>query len=163
MSEPVQSAPRPVPSVGPGTEGAVAPVPERPQHLPSWPVCIALAAGLRLVAALIIPVLPEESYHWLYAKHLDIGYYDHPPMVAWLIALGTAIFGDSALGIRFFPWLCSIGTAIAACQTARRLYGETAASWTALLLAVQPATFFASSFGFPDAGLLFFWSLAMAF
>src|SRR5258707_11752191 len=135
----------------------------RSGDLPSWAVCVALAAALRGVAALIIPVLPEEAYHWLYAKHLDFGYYDHPPMVAWLIALGTTFFSDGAFGIRFFPWLCSIGTSVAAALTARRLYGETAASWTALLLALQPVTFLGSSFGFPDASLLLFWTLGMAF
>ena len=131
--------------------------------LPSWGVCVALAAALRGVAALVIPVLPEEAYHWLYAKHLDFGYYDHPPMVAWLIALGTTVFGDGPLGIRFFPWLCSIGTSVAAALTARRLYSEKAASWTALLLALQPVTFLGSSFGFPDASLLLFWTLGLAF
>ncbi|MBV8879781.1 MAG: glycosyltransferase family 39 protein [Planctomycetaceae bacterium] len=117
---------------------------------------------MRGVAALIVPVLPEESYHWLYAKHLDFGYYDHPPMIAWLIALGTAVFGDVPFGIRLLPWLCSIGTSIAAAWTARELYGEKAASWTALLLAIQPTTFMASSFGFPDAPLLLFWTLTLA-
>jgi len=131
--------------------------------LPHWAVCVAFAAALRGVAALIIPVLPEEAYHWLYAKHLDFGYYDHPPMVAWLIALGTTFFGDGPFGIRFFPWLCSIGTSVAAALTARRLYGETAASWTALLLALQPVTFLGSSFAFPDASLLLFWTLGLAF
>jgi dolichol-phosphate mannosyltransferase len=131
--------------------------------LPAWGVCVALAAALRGVAALIVPVLPEESYHWLYAKHLDYGYYDHPPMIAWLIALGTSVFGDGPFGIRFFPWLCSIGTSIAAASTARRLYGDRTAFWTALLLACQPVTFFASSFAFPDASLLFFWTLGLAF
>lgn len=132
-------------------------------RLPAWTTLVAATAAIRGAAILIVPVLPEEAYHWLYAKHPALSYYDHPPMVAWLIGLGTALFGDSALGIRFFPWLCSIGTSAAASRTARRLYGPEAASWTALLLALQPATFFASSFGFPDAGMLFFWSLGLAF
>ena len=38
--------------------------------------------------------MPEETYYWNYSRHLDIGYLDHPPMVGWLIWLGTAVFGD---------------------------------------------------------------------
>ncbi len=130
-------------------------------RLPHWASCVALTAALRLVAAVVIPVLPEEAYHWLYARHLDIGYYDHPPMIAWMIALGRMLFGDGTLGIRLLPWLCSVGTSVAAAKTAQRLLGETAASWTALLLAFQPAAFIASGFAFPDAPLLLFWSLAL--
>jgi len=150
---------RPSPDVSPAVN---EPDPAGPD-LPDWTVCVALAAAVRAVAALVLPVLPEEAYHWLYAKHLDYGYYDHPPMIAWLIALGTSVFGDGTVGIRFFPWLCSIGTSIAAASTARRLYGDRTASWTALLLALQPVTLLASSFGFPDASLLLFWSLGLAF
>ena len=28
----------------------------------------------------------DEAYYWQWAQHLDWGYYDHPPLVAWLIA-----------------------------------------------------------------------------
>ncbi|HLH27382.1 MAG TPA: hypothetical protein VKW77_00620, partial [Acidimicrobiales bacterium] len=61
------------------------PGPGQPPHarpLPPWPVCVAAAAALRAVAVLVLPVLPEESYHWLYSRHPALSYYDHPPMVA---------------------------------------------------------------------------------
>ncbi len=51
-----------------------------------------LAAGLilygfvlRLVYAGSVELMPEETYYWNYSRHLDFGYLDHPPMVAWLI------------------------------------------------------------------------------
>jgi len=131
--------------------------------LPTWAVAVGVIAVLRGLAALLIPVLPEEAYHWTYARHLDIGYYDHPPLIAWMIWAGRAVLGDTAAGIRLLPWLASIGTSIAAARTARRLYGESAAAGTAILMGLQPATFLASSFGVPDAGLLLFWALAVAF
>src|SRR5579862_4445373 len=149
---------------GPGpSPDALPPRPGLLRSLPSWPVCVAAAAALRAVAVLGLPILPEESYHWLYSQHPALSYYDHPPMVAWLIGLGCSVFGDTVLGVRLFPWLCSVGTAAAAAWTARRLFGPAAASWTAILIALQPVTLFASSFGFPDAGMLFFWALGLAF
>ena len=51
---------------------------------------IAYAFILRLVYLGSVELLPEEAYYWNYSRHLDIGYLDHPPMVAWLIRLGTA-------------------------------------------------------------------------
>jgi dolichol-phosphate mannosyltransferase len=36
-------------------------------------------------------LLFEEAYYWNYAQHLDIGYLDHPLMVAWLIKATTSL------------------------------------------------------------------------
>src|ERR1700722_761245 len=71
---------------------------------------IAAAAALRLVYGDRVELLPEEAYYWNYARHLDIGYLDHPPMVAWLIALGTRLFGGAELGVRAGA-LCGGGVA----------------------------------------------------
>lgn len=151
-------APRPGPLAAATSRSA-----EPDSGLPTWAVAVGVIAALRGLAALIIPVLPEEAYHWCYARHLDTGYYDHPPLIAWMIAVGRTLLGDTALGIRLVPWLASIGTGVAGAWTARRLYGEAAAAWTAILMGLQPATFLASSFGVPDAGLLLFWALGIAF
>jgi len=128
---------------------------------PRWVTAIVAVAALRGLAAILIPVLPEEAYHWCYARHPALGYYDHPPMIAWMIGLGRLLFGDTAVGVRLLPWLASIGTAAAGAWTARRLYGEAAAAWTAILMGLQPATFLATSFGVPDSGMLLFWSLGL--
>jgi dolichol-phosphate mannosyltransferase len=52
---------------------------------------IAYSFVLRLVYAGSVELLPEETYYWNYSRHLDFGYLDHPPMVAWLIRLATAV------------------------------------------------------------------------
>ena len=44
----------------------------------------------------------DEAMHWLWSKHPALAYPEHPPLVAYLIYLGTAIFGDNELGVRFF-------------------------------------------------------------
>jgi hypothetical protein len=127
----------------------------------TWQVWVLGAAAVRLVAAACLPVLPEEAYHWCYADRLDFGYYDHPPMIAWMIAAGRLLFGDAAIGIRFVPLLGSVGTTWAVGWIARRFHGPEAARWSVLLLSLSPALTIASSFGFPDAPLLLFWSLAI--
>ncbi len=40
---------------------------------------IAYTVALRLVYLGSVELLPEEAYYWNYARHLDIGYLDHPP------------------------------------------------------------------------------------
>ncbi|MGB8601903.1 MAG: glycosyltransferase family 39 protein [Rhizomicrobium sp.] len=62
----------------------------------------ALAAifALRLAAGGLLPLSADEAYYWVWSQHLAPGYFDHPPMVAWLIRCGTFLFGDTAFGVR---------------------------------------------------------------
>jgi hypothetical protein len=41
---------------------------------------------LRAIAAAKVPLTGDEAYYWEWAKHLALGYADHPPMVAYLIS-----------------------------------------------------------------------------
>jgi 4-amino-4-deoxy-L-arabinose transferase-like glycosyltransferase len=69
---------------------------------------IALAAVLvRLPPAALIHLTEDESYYRLWAQHLAFGYYDHPPMIAWWIAAGVRLAGDTALGVRLLPVLAT--------------------------------------------------------
>src|SRR5262245_10747552 len=110
----------------------------------SWQVWLLATAAARLFAAVFLPVLLEEAYHWCYADRLDFGYYDHPPMIAWMIAAGRLLFGDTALGIRLLPLLASVGTTWAVGWIARRIHGPVAARWSVILLSLSPAVTIAS-------------------
>lgn len=63
---------------------------------------------LRGVAATILPLSADEAYYWLWSKHLALGYFDHPPMIAWLIRAGTSVFGDTPIGVRIAGILLSL-------------------------------------------------------
>jgi hypothetical protein len=61
-----------------------------------------------LVQAAGTELFDDEAYYWVYSRFLDWGYFDHPPMIALLIKLGTAIL-PGELGLRFF--IVVMGTA----------------------------------------------------
>lgn len=50
---------------------------------------LALLATLaiKLVLAYVLPMSGDEAYFIVWAKHPDFGYYDHPPMVGWILHL----------------------------------------------------------------------------
>ena len=50
---------------------------------------IALAGGLlfRLWLSAVFPFTGDEAYFWIWGVKPDLGYYDHPPMVGWILAL----------------------------------------------------------------------------
>src|ERR1700753_2809240 len=70
---------------------------------------IAALILLRAVAAAVLPLSADEAYYWLWSKHLAAGYYDHPPVIAFLIRAGVTMFGDTSIGVRVVPLLLSIG------------------------------------------------------
>jgi dolichol-phosphate mannosyltransferase len=116
---------------------------------------------LRLLYAGAVDVMPEEAYYWSYAQHPAPGYLDHPPMVAWLIGLGTGIFGDNPFGVRVFSHLCWAVFALYSYRLARETFSKTHGILALAFVATLP--FFMSS-GFamlPDAPLTACWAAAI--
>ncbi len=60
---------------------------------------LALSLIMRMALAYLIPLSTDESYYFLWVKHLDYGYYDHPAFLAWFL-YPFQIFGNSAFGFR---------------------------------------------------------------
>jgi dolichol-phosphate mannosyltransferase len=124
---------------------------------------IAYAFVLRLIYAGCVEMMPEETYYWSYAQHLDFGYLDHPPMVAWLIRIGTTLFGQTEFGVRAGALCCGAITSIFIYRLTRNLFGE-AAALAALLLAQALPYFFLSGFLMtPDAPLAAAWAASLYF
>src|SRR5258708_39903022 len=98
---------------------------------------ILALVGLRLVAAAFTPITFDEAYYWMWSKSLAGGYYDHPPMVALLIRLGTMIAGDTELGVRLVSILLALPMSWAVYQSAAVLFcGKRVAPTAAILLNV---------------------------
>ena len=58
-----------------------------------------------------IGLSPDEAHYALYADHLALSYYDHPPLVGWLQAL-IIPFSHSDFALRLWPLLFNLGSAI---------------------------------------------------
>ncbi len=108
-------------------------------------VILALV-GLRLVAAAFTPITFDEAYYWMWSKNLAGGYYDHPPMVAYVIRAGTMIAGDTELGVRLVSILLALPMSYAIYRSAAILFGGVRVAATSaillnvtLLAAVAPA------------------------
>lgn len=118
---------------------------------------------LKLIFMGCVDLIPEEAYYWNYARHLDWGYLDHPPMVAWLIWLSTAIFGKSELSVRFPAYLSWLVAAVFMFRLTLNLYDRPAAFRAILLVAVLPIYFGLGFFMTPDAPLFAAWAGALYF
>ncbi len=77
-----------------------------PRLVPAFLGCLLL---LNLVQAAFTELLYDEAYYWYYAQNISWGYFDHPPMVAWMIGLGSSLI-PGELGVRVVSVLMGIGT-----------------------------------------------------
>jgi dolichol-phosphate mannosyltransferase len=133
-----------------------------PEHRVLWREPALLLAGvLILLKAVYLPwidLYPEEAYYWNFAQHLDIGYLDHPPLVAWLMALSTKVLGQTGFGVRFFALVCSLITSCFAYHLADLWHGRRAAAVAALLVQILPFFWMTGWIMTPDAPLTACWA-----
>ena len=63
---------------------------------------LLLVAGLlfRIVLSNQFLLTPDETNYWQWSRYLDLGYHDHPPMIAWTIWLSTWLFGQHEWAVR---------------------------------------------------------------
>jgi len=120
---------------------------------------ITFATLARLIIASAIELGNDEVYYWTYALHLQSNYFDHPPIVGWLIRLTTAnLLLHTELFVRLGAIISSaictlliykIGTVISSRQT----------GWYAALLYTASiySSIIAGTFILPDSPQMVFW------
>ena len=54
---------------------------------------------VNLFSAFFTPLYSDEAYYTLFARSLDFGYFDHPPMIALMIRIGISVFNNE-FGVR---------------------------------------------------------------
>ncbi|SHG27675.1 Dolichyl-phosphate-mannose-protein mannosyltransferase [Bradyrhizobium erythrophlei] len=95
---------------------------------------IAAMTALRVVYASVIDLRTDEAYYWTWSKENVLSFLDHPPMIAWFIRFGTAIFGDTNLGVRFAGIVAMLITQLLLADIARRVTHDIRAVVLALLM-----------------------------
>ncbi len=92
--------------------------------------------AIKLLLAWIIPLSGDEAYFVIWAKHLDFGYYDHPPMVGWFLHL-MLYLGSSEVILRLPAILTSIVIGYGIYRLLKPL-DEVKAALVAMLFLVSP-------------------------
>lgn len=99
----------------------------------------------------------DESHYLFFSRHLAWGYFDHPPMVAFLAAL-TTLLGEGIIFVRLGPILCSAISLVLLRFLALSLYkDERVAFWATVLFAIMPYQHLLMVGLLPDSTLNLFW------
>jgi 4-amino-4-deoxy-L-arabinose transferase-like glycosyltransferase len=123
---------------------------------------IVLVTAVRAVVATRAPLIDDEAYYWLWAHHLDWSYLDHPPLIAYLIALTTRV-GDSELWVRASPLLLGAATTYVLYLFGRELFDHRAGIVAACVFQVVPVLAGGALLATPDAPLFLCWTAASRF
>jgi 4-amino-4-deoxy-L-arabinose transferase-like glycosyltransferase len=102
-----------------------------------WLAVVALIVAmtvLRVIYASVIDLRTDEAYYWTWSKENVLCFLDHPPMIAWFIRFGTAIFGDSNFGVRFAGIVAMLATQLLLADIVRRVTHDVRAIVLAVLL-----------------------------
>lgn len=95
---------------------------------------IAALTVMRLIYAGVIDLRTDEAYYWTWSKESALSFLDHPPMIAWFIRFGTAIFGDTNLGVRFAGIVAMLITQLLLADIVRRVTHDLRAIVIAVLM-----------------------------
>jgi 4-amino-4-deoxy-L-arabinose transferase-like glycosyltransferase len=124
-----------------------------------------LLLGLLFRSIIAFWLLPgyDEGYYYLYTKHLDWSYFDHPVFVALTTGFGIWLTGIvSPFTLRIGTLLLYTGSLYLLYLTSAKLFNQQAAKITLILASIIPI--FQLGFGIitlPDSPLIFFWSAAL--
>jgi hypothetical protein len=137
---------------------------------------LTLLFGLRLWLAGFAGVHPDEAYYWVWSLKPALGYLDHPPMIAWLIAAGRWLvetvvpeatraeepFFWAQVGLRFVPYFLSsvvtpllVGTCIEWIQRAPMRLSQMLAVMTVPVFLLGPQIIT------PDTPFFMAWTLCL--
>lgn len=129
-------------------------------------LALALVAGslaLHVLMAGALALAPQEAYYWQYARHLDLSYFDHPPLAAWTIRAATELFGHGERAIRLAAAAHGALFALFFYLAGRRLFGARVAALAVVAGVVTPVLSLGQAIITPDAPLLSGWAAALYF
>ena len=130
---------------------------------------IGILFVLKLIYLFFIPITPQEAYYWFYSQNIDWSYFDHPPMAAYSIWLGTNIFGDNIFGVKFMAAIWYLLTNLLLYKAVLRFaenylpdHNKNVLAFLSVIL--LNLTLFAHIYAItivPDTPLIFFWLLVV--
>ena len=122
-----------------------------------WLITISTIA--RIIIASTQELGNVEAYYWVLATHLQTNYFDHPPMVAWLIRLTTAnLLIHNELFVRLGAIIASAICTWLIYKIGSLLAGEKTGCYTAIIYSTSVYSGInIAAFILPDSPQMVFW------
>ena len=133
---------------------------------PGWKSLFFLSILLiviRIVSTSIMGLMPQDAYYDFYAQHLDLSYYDHPPMIAYLLRLFTSLFGKNVFALKLADTAVALLTLLSFYQLAKKFLSMRKATLATMLILSTFMISILSLISTPDVPLMLFWTISLNF
>lgn len=115
---------------------------------------------VKLLVAAFLPLSFDEAYYWIWSHNLQLSYFDHPPLISWVIWLGHS-FENLGSAVRWPGVLLA--------HTSLYLWLQILKPWTPqdqirnlwIAILINPFLGFGSLILTPDLPVLFFWTASI--
>jgi dolichol-phosphate mannosyltransferase len=114
----------------------------------------------RLILASLFPLSADESYYWLWSKHLDFSYVDHPPLIAYLNFLAT-LGKENLFALRLGAAVITFLVSGLIFLMVKEIRGEKTAFWSSVLFQILPHFTIVWLTMFVELPLALFWTAAL--
>ena len=123
-------------------------------------ILLTAATVIRLLLASLFPMTADESYYWLWSKHLSLSYVDHPPMVSYINFLTT--FGrENLFMLRLGSVAITLLVSIMIYYLAKNIFNEKVAFWSTVLFQIMPHFVVVWLTMFVELPLALFWTASL--
>ena len=124
-------------------------------------IAACLLGRLAYIASDTIQLGQDETYQWLWSKHLALSYYSKPPLIAYTQFLGTSLWGDTAFGVRFFSPVIAALLSLLTLRFFAREVNARAGFFLLLIMAATPLLSVGAVLMTIDPLSVLFWTAAM--
>lgn len=116
---------------------------------------------LRLLSAITMGLMPQDAYYHFYGQHLALSYFDHPPMIAYLLRGATELFGSHVVVMKLADFTVTALTLYCFYRLALLHLRRVVALGTTLAFGSTLMVTILSINSTPDVPLLLFWTLSI--
>jgi membrane-associated phospholipid phosphatase len=124
-------------------------------------IIVQFLARLGYLASGTIELSEDEAYQWVWSKHLALSYFSKPPFIAYTQFLGTALWGDTEFGVRFFSAVIAALLGLFVLRFLAREINARIAFWLLLVIAATPLLAVGTTLMTIDPLSVLFWTAAL--
>ena len=118
---------------------------------------------LRLVFVFFMDLMPQDAYYYFYGENLSLSYYDHPPMIAYILRLFGEIFGKHAISVKLADFVVSCMTLFMFYKLSSMFLSQKRVVHATVLIGSTFMLTILSLISTPDVPLLLFWTVTLFF
>ena len=116
---------------------------------------------IRLIVNQLMGLMPQDAYYYFYSEHLALSYFDHPPMVAYMLKVFSLIFGKSVAAVKLTDFIVTLFSFIGFYYLSSFFLSKNRTIRSLVLYGSTLLVTVLSINTTPDVPLLFFWTMSL--